>query len=691
MFATNTLNSLKAYTTAVVCGLLLLFAAPNATAQALPTIDNKGTIRTIYNGMRDWVLADAYMEGQFVVRDNIIYRTNAAIAANTAFAEGTTGATWTLISGADGNHVVGTVDGNKPDTTPTEPTAANLPDSPVNGDSVTEAYDDFVVHYSYDGTNWTSIEYAITGLWDADTDTGIQVEESADEDKIRFDTAGAERMIIDDTGNVGVGELNPTDRLHVSGDTRLEGALQVSRPLAPILGPVTNTDVTTIPNNGGWTTLLADVSSLTNITPVALSFGPLSFSGNPGVTNFGSNTTTNGIVVADATTVVDALGTSYWFYRQEGTFIKVLKVEFRLNGNALETREQDVRYRSGTSVAAGNQNDAYFSGSGWTGGEYRLDLVRVSSQTSTPSASDGSVILTAISDTGNVGVGVLNPTDRLHVSGDTRLEGALQVSRPLAPILGPVTNTDVTTIPNNGGWTTLLADVSSLTNITPVALSFGPLSFSGNPGVTNFGSNTTTNGIVVADATTVVDALGTSYWFYRQEGTFIKVLKVEFRLNGNALETREQDVRYRSGTSVAAGNQNDAYFSGSGWTGGEYRLDLVRVSSQTSTPSASDGSVILTAISDTGNVGVGVLNPTDRLHVSGDTRIEGALKDSNNEAGTIGQVLLSTATGTKWVSLFLSLTTAERDALTPTAGLVIFNTTTNLHQVYDGTAWSDLY
>ena len=190
MLITNSPSLTKTDTTKVLCSVLLLFVASSAMAQALPAIDNKGTIRTIYNGMRDWVLTGAYVQGQFVVRNNIIYRANANIAANNAFVEGTTGATWTLISGTDGNHVVGTVVGTKPDTTPAAPTAANLPTDPVNGDSVTEVYDDFVVHYSYDGTNWTSAAYPITSLWDKDMNTGIQVEERADENKIRFDTAG---------------------------------------------------------------------------------------------------------------------------------------------------------------------------------------------------------------------------------------------------------------------------------------------------------------------------------------------------------------------------------------------------------------------------------------------------------------------------------------------------------------------
>jgi hypothetical protein len=44
----------------------------------------------------------------------------------------------------------------------------------------------------------------------------IQVEESSDEDKIRFDTGGTERMIIDSTG-VGIGLTSLTEKFEVSG------------------------------------------------------------------------------------------------------------------------------------------------------------------------------------------------------------------------------------------------------------------------------------------------------------------------------------------------------------------------------------------------------------------------------------------------------------------------------------------
>jgi hypothetical protein len=50
-----------------------------------------------------------------------------------------------------------------------------------------------------------------------------------------------------------------------------------------------------------------------------------------------------------------------------------------------------------------------------------------------------------------------------------------------------------------------------------------------------------------------------------------------------------------------------------------------------------------------GNVGIGIVSPTEKLHVDGNVRISGALYDSNNQAGTSGQILHSTGTGIDWV------------------------------------------
>jgi hypothetical protein len=52
-----------------------------------------------------------------------------------------------------------------------------------------------------------------------------------------------------------------------------------------------------------------------------------------------------------------------------------------------------------------------------------------------------------------------------------------------------------------------------------------------------------------------------------------------------------------------------------------------------------------------GNLGIGTITPTQKLQVTGNVRVTGAYYDSNNEAGTSGQVLTSTGTGTDWKSL----------------------------------------
>lgn len=62
-----------------------------------------------------------------------------------------------------------------------------------------------------------------------------------------------------------------------------------------------------------------------------------------------------------------------------------------------------------------------------------------------------------------------------------------------------------------------------------------------------------------------------------------------------------------------------------------------------------NGGVILTKAGG-GNVGIGEASPTQKLHVTGNARITGAIYDSANSAGTNGQVLTSTGTGTAWSS-----------------------------------------
>ena len=60
-------------------------------------------------------------------------------------------------------------------------------------------------------------DYISDSIQDTDGNTQIQTEEGANDDTIRFDTAGTERMVISSTGQVGIGTNMPLTRLDVSG------------------------------------------------------------------------------------------------------------------------------------------------------------------------------------------------------------------------------------------------------------------------------------------------------------------------------------------------------------------------------------------------------------------------------------------------------------------------------------------
>jgi hypothetical protein len=73
----------------------------------------------------------------------------------------------------------------------------------------------------YDNASSKWVASALPELEDADGDTKVHVEKSADEDKIRFDIAGSEKAIIDDNG-LGIGTSSPSSTLDINGSYELK-------------------------------------------------------------------------------------------------------------------------------------------------------------------------------------------------------------------------------------------------------------------------------------------------------------------------------------------------------------------------------------------------------------------------------------------------------------------------------------
>ena len=190
---------------------------------------------------------------------------------------------WGAIAGASGGTapIINTMTGDGSDATLT------LTSAPVNENATVLTLDGVVQHkgtYAISSNTLTMdtapasgvlvecvtwLNTAITSalvLEDADGDTKVQVEEGSDEDKIRFDTAGTERAVIDSTGLSVTGIVTGTGTsvfasLDISGDIDVDGT--------------TNLDVVDIDGAVDMATTLAVTGILTaatsaKITQVAL-------------------------------------------------------------------------------------------------------------------------------------------------------------------------------------------------------------------------------------------------------------------------------------------------------------------------------------------------------------------------------------------------------------------------------------
>jgi len=217
-------------------------------------------------------------------------------------------------------------------------------------------------------------------ITDLDEDTKIQVEESSDEDKIRFDTAGSERMIIDASGNVGIGTTSPAYKLDVAGDIHISNA----DPYLIFTDTDTNAE-SRISASSSVGSLIIDADFSNEQAGTNIVFK------SDGVERMRINDSGNvGIGTASPSAELDIKGAS----------------------------NPEIRFQSTDSsdpfIYFGDQVDAVRGGIGFDTSANQLQLRGYNNSTRI-----------AIDSSGNVGIGTTSPSDLLHIDAGT--SGAIKI------------------------------------------------------------------------------------------------------------------------------------------------------------------------------------------------------------------------------------------------------------------------
>ena len=195
---------------------------------------------------------------------------------------------------------------------------------------------------------------------------------------------------------------------------------------------------------------------------------------------------------------------------------------------------------------------------------------------------------TVLEVTGKVGIGTTNATSKLHVVGDARITGVVTATTFVGALTGTASST--TNIPNLTGAITSNNTTTSLGSFTSDQLS-----------------------------TALSDKTGTGVAVFATSPTLVTPV-----------------LGAATATSIVVS-------SGSTFTNGP-----ILVGTTTSTGTASQKLQVTGGAYVSGSVGIGTTNPTRTLDVNGDIRVRGGLYDVNNQSGTSGQLLVSTATGVDW-------------------------------------------
>ena len=552
--------------------LLLLLCRTLTFAQEFKVIDNKGTFRTVtFNNVTTATTAPTSP-----VEGDVWFDTT---TNNSKIHDGSS---WIIIDEDTVN------------------AGTNAPTTPVQGDIWFDTAND--ITKVWDGGAWQEIKGVSTlSLWDKDEDTGIQVEESSDEDNIRFDTAGNERLILDDNGRLLF--ANPGDFDNSGGS-----------PTSAVLG----IDGTT----HGRLRLTAGSQD--------------TFSDSEGASiDLHANSATSNTGVLDLVAGQDASGTNaaikFWTNSTGAGGGQDTRAVITGNGDVgIGTTAPDNQVHIYSDTAQGNLT---------TSGQMTLN------------DDDASLILEKRMSTINQGGGRAGPIlDFRSTNGTNRWS--------VSQIMGLI---DAGSTNHAGGLAFLTQDGGGV-----------------NPADSRTqGNHMQTRMLIQADGDVGIGTSAPDNLTHLYSETPQGILGAGGQLNLDDAEATLILEHQISGTNQNGGNPGalidfrTTNGGGQRWStaqilgladagGTNYRGGLAFLTQNGGNINPADsrtqGNHMQTRmlIQADGDVGINTTSPTQKLDVRGSARVDEWIYDENNERGTAGQILSTTATGIDWIDVSAS-------------------------------------